>query len=85
MRFELVVNVHLRMLFCLLFCVCFGRHMASAQLWDIKGQTGTFLHKVINNCFLLVLHMKRNMLKKVVFNTVLTRKRHFCNFRIAIL
>lgn len=39
------------MLFCLLSCVCFGRHMASAQPCDIKGQTGTFLHKVINNCF----------------------------------
>lgn len=58
------------MLFCLLSCVCFGRHMASAQPCDIKGQTDTFLHKVTNNCFLLVLHMKRNMLKKVVFNTV---------------
>ena len=73
------------MLFCLLSCVCFGRHMASAQPCDIKGQTGTFLHKVTNNCFLLVLHMKKNMLKKVVFNTILTRKRHFCNSRIAIL
>lgn len=73
------------MLFCLLFCVCFGRHMASAQPCDIKGQTGTFLHKVTNNLFLLILHLKRKMPKKVVFNTVLTRKRHFCNSRIAIL
>lgn len=72
------------MLFCLLSCVCFGRHMASAQPCDIKGQTGTFLHKVTID-FLLVLHLKRKMLKKVVFNIVLTRKRHFCNSRIAIL
>lgn len=41
------------MLFCLLFCVCFGRHTASAQPCDIKGQTGIFLHKVTNNCFFL--------------------------------
>lgn len=34
------------MLFCLLSCVCFGRHTASAQPCDIKGQTGIFLHKV---------------------------------------
>lgn len=39
------------MLFCLLPCVCVGRHMASAQPWDIKGQTGIFLYKVTNNCF----------------------------------
>lgn len=39
------------MLFCLLSCVCFGRHMASAQPCDIKGQTGIFLPKVTNNCF----------------------------------
>lgn len=58
------------MLFCLLSCVCFVRHMASAQPCDIKGQTGIFLYKVINNWLLLVLHLKRNMLKKVVFNTV---------------
>lgn len=73
------------MLFCLLSCVCFGRHMASAQPCDIKGQTGTFLHKVTNKWFLLVLHLKRNVLKKVPFNTLLMRKRHFCNSRIAIL
>lgn len=48
------------MLFCLLSCVCFGRHMASAQPCDIKGQTGIFLPKVTNNCFLLVLHMNLN-------------------------
>lgn len=36
------------MLFCLLSCVCFVRHMASAQPCDIKGQTGIFLYKVIN-------------------------------------
>lgn len=34
------------MLFCLLSCVCFGRHMASAQLWDIKGQAGILLLKI---------------------------------------
>lgn len=39
------------MLFCLLSCVCFGRHTASAQPCDIKGQTGIFLHKVTNNFF----------------------------------
>lgn len=48
------------MLFCLLFCVCFGRHMASAQPCDIKGQTGIFLYKVTNNCFSLVLHLNLN-------------------------
>lgn len=73
------------MLFCLLFCVCFGRHMASAQPCDIKGQTGIFLHKVTNNWFLLVLHLKRNMLKKVPFNTLSMPKGRFCNSRIAIL
>lgn len=36
------------MLFCLLSCVCFGRHMASAQPCDIKGQTCIFLYKVTN-------------------------------------
>lgn len=55
------------MLFCLLFCVCFGRHMASAQPCDIKGQTGIFLPKVTNNCFLLVLHMKKKYAKKGCF------------------
>ena len=41
------------MLFCLLSCVCFGRHMASAQPCDIKGQTGIFLPKVTKffTCF----------------------------------
>lgn len=73
------------MLFCLLFCVCFGRHMASAQPCDIKGQTGIFLYKVINNLFLLVFTFEKKYAKKVVFNTVLTRKRHFCNSHIAIL
>lgn len=73
------------MLFCLLFCVCFGRHMASALPCDIKGQTGIFLHKVTNNWFLLVLHLKRNMLKKVPFNTLSMPKGRFCNSRIAIL
>ena len=73
------------MLFCLLFGGGFGRLMAAAEPCDMKCQTGMFLPKVTNNCFLLVLHLKRKMLKKVVFNTVLTRKRHFCNSRIAIL
>ena len=54
------------MLFCLLSCVCFGRHMASAQPCDIKGQTGIFLHKVTNNSFYLFLHLKRKMLKKAL-------------------
>lgn len=34
------------MLFCLLPCVCFGRHMASAQPCDIKGQAGILLLKI---------------------------------------
>lgn len=55
------------MLFCLLFCVCFGRHMASAQPCDIKGQTGIFLPKVTNNCFFTCFTYEKKYAKKGCF------------------